>query len=761
VDKKAGIDDAPARRSILTAWFLGPKAEHFDLWQSSFDYIFQDYANWRRNYFPKDPVVVTRERRRGQYEWIDKLNGALDVMLAALKAHYPFYSPRYIAHMLSEQSLPSVLGYFAGMLYNPNNVTDEAAPVTVELELAVGELVAEMLGYDKNKSWTHICSGGTVATLEALWVARTVQFLPLMVRQYCEDQRLAFQVTMPGATEARDIREIPNRDLLGLQPSQAAGLLKRLVDESSSPDTTPEDAKKRWNEIKTELLKSRFNVRDFGLAAVLGEVDRGVAVEAPRAAPRPVIFASAAAHYSLKKSANVLGYGEHAVELIPVDEKFRIDVDQLRDRIFALDEDCYVAAVIGIVGTTEEGAVDPVHEILKLREEVERAKKRSFWLHIDAAWGGYIKAVFQGLGLEPPSPHLSEFELLELCEKYREKMQVEEDLRKEVNWRPKPMRDATVSFGKELKPRIAWCDFDVYKAFFAIGSADSIVVDPHKMGYVPYPAGMVSFRDAQVTQLVELKADYISDDDDEVELAGEAQPEPGRVRRAIEHIGSHILEGSKPGAAATACWLAHSTIELTHSGHGKIVKTSLLNAQRLARYLGMHQAHFAAIDASVRGPAAKRPFTFHVICDPPDTNIVIFVARPLLWKSGKLEPARYTLKQLNELNRFIYHALSVKPKDPTRYPLVQDYFVQKTAFKKEQYNGRSLEKLLNAFGVSEDYEDERNDGLYVLRSTVMNPFYFSAREVQMDYLYGFVEYLHRQAREYFTDPKNWPTPEAG
>src|SRR5579884_1484327 len=134
-------------------------------------------------------------------------------------------------------------------------------------------------------------------------------------------------------------------------------------------------------------------------------------------------------------------------------------------------------------------------------------------------------------------------------------MRVEEDLHKEVNWRPEAMRDAAAPYGMELEPRIAWYDFDVYKAFLAIGGADSIVVDPHKMGYVPYPAGMVSFRDAQGADLVELKPDYISED---AEPEAGARQEPGRVRRAIEQIGTHILEGSKPGAAATACWLAHS-----------------------------------------------------------------------------------------------------------------------------------------------------------------------------------------------------------
>ncbi len=129
---------------LLHAWFLGPKAENADLWQELLSYTFQDYAHWRRNYFPGDPVTISRVRRREPEtsSWTDGLTTHLDGALNDLKAHFPFYSPRYIAHMLSEQTLPSVLGYFAGMLYNPNNVTDEAAPVTVNLELEVGKMVA-------------------------------------------------------------------------------------------------------------------------------------------------------------------------------------------------------------------------------------------------------------------------------------------------------------------------------------------------------------------------------------------------------------------------------------------------------------------------------------------------------------------------------------------------------------------------------------------------------------------------------------------
>ena len=115
----------------LGAWFLGPKAENSAVEEELVLHILRDYFHWRRNYYPSDEIVVTQRMRREASDWNDALLQQLSEMLARLKRHFPFYSPRYIAHMLSDQTIPSVLGYFAGMLYNPNNVTPEAAPVTI------------------------------------------------------------------------------------------------------------------------------------------------------------------------------------------------------------------------------------------------------------------------------------------------------------------------------------------------------------------------------------------------------------------------------------------------------------------------------------------------------------------------------------------------------------------------------------------------------------------------------------------------------
>ncbi len=407
-------DDRPALPDPaypLAAWFLGPRAENAAVWQELLDYIFQDYVHWRRNYFPTDPVVVNRVQRRSDSHeaWVDTLTAALDETLNKLKQHFPFHSPRYIAHMLSEQTLPSVLGYFAGMLFNPNNVTAEAAPITVELELEVGRMVAGMLGFNPKRAWAHITSGGTVANLEALWVARTVQFVPFMVQEFCVQRDLPFRIHRANGNPAH-IGELSPPELIAVRPNEAVFMWRKLARYLHDEQRMP--VSEILGQINGHVAASRYNPNHCGLPAVLNRTEL-----------RPVVFVSAAAHYSIAKTANILGYGEAAVRSVPVTPRFQMNVAALRGMLGDLAPDEYVAAVVGIVGTTEEGAVDPIHEIHFLREERERDLDRSFWLHVDAAWGGYLRSLFCGLDLKQ-LPHGSPLEAI--CDEYVRALHMED-----------------------------------------------------------------------------------------------------------------------------------------------------------------------------------------------------------------------------------------------------------------------------------------------------------------------------------------------
>jgi|GEM_PF-253660 tyrosine decarboxylase len=708
---KAGQPKTPMQAAPLTAWFLGPRAENAQLWEELLRYIFRDYVHWRRNYFPTDPVVVGRVQRRSDAHeaWIDDLTAHLDVILNELKQHFPFHSPRYIAHMTSEQTLPAAIGYFAGMLFDPNNVSPEGAPITVPLELEVGRMVAEMLGYNPKRAWAHICSGGTIANLEALWVARSAQFVPFVMQEFCTHSNLPFVIKTANGMR-RVITELSKTELIALRPNEALYMLRRLVrfvnEQSQRPHADI------LHEINTHLRQSAFNPARRGLYTVLEHVGL-----------KPVIFVSAAAHYSVVKAANVLGYGEDAVRLVPVTSRFQVDIEELRSMLFGLQPDEYVAAVIGIVGTTEEGAVDPIHKLCFLRETFESQWNKSFWLHVDAAWGGYIRSLFCGLNREL-APCDSTLEAI--CDNYVRALKVEEKFR----------LDAGLDRRLEKVTEIRWADKDIYAAFLAMADADSITVDPHKMGYVPYPAGMIAFHNGLVTELVQQRAQYITEE------AGGLKSVEKPV--AIHAVGPFILEGSKPGAAALACWLAHRTIPLVADGHGKIVRTTLLSAQKLFKYLVNHRHFFMKMHYDITGDEyCSHPFTFAPLFEP-DTNILCFIVRPMMQQQGILQEISVSLQALNALNEAVYARASIADLgEKEGGSSTQPYFVSRTRFEARQYSPQSLSTVLERIGVAQaEYSAQ---GLFVLRSTVMNPWYYLADQAGMDYLYQFVAFLHKVA----------------
>src|SRR5688500_12871048 len=170
-----------APREALRAWFLGPRAENADLFERLITEALRDHIFWRRNYHPEDGFTIreTDKRTEGYEEAVATLTQELMGLLAELKRGVPFFTGRYKGHMSFEQTIASQVGYFAAMLYNPNNVAIEGGPVTTRIEIDVARQLAVMLGYDPVHAWGHITSGGTVANFEALWVARNIIYLPL------------------------------------------------------------------------------------------------------------------------------------------------------------------------------------------------------------------------------------------------------------------------------------------------------------------------------------------------------------------------------------------------------------------------------------------------------------------------------------------------------------------------------------------------------------------------------------------------------
>jgi glutamate/tyrosine decarboxylase-like PLP-dependent enzyme len=708
--------EAERRSAPMEAWFLGPKAEHAEMWLETVEHVLRDYIHWRRNYFPQDPIIIDREMVRSHETWGENFKTEIDKVLNQLKAHFPFYSPRYNAHMLSEQTLPGVVGYFATMLYNPNNVSGEAAPITVDLELEAGQMVSKMLGYDPKTSWAHITSGGTVANMEALWVARMVQFVPLMLQDMCRERGIGdFEVKQPDNSRA-NILDLSPSELLAQRPTRCLRIIRELAAHAA------DGSQRIYDDINGFIQRSRFNPSNRGMYGVLRDIGLS-----------PVIFVSEAAHYSIKKAANVLGYGEDAVELVPVESHFRMSMTALSERLFELPDDRYVAAVIAVMGTTEEGAVDPVHRIRDLRYDLQREHNRSFWLHVDAAWGGYIRSLFCGHGFEG---RLEGKDPEEVADAFYESMGMGEEIEVGVTY-----VQSGGNTEETRKLQLDWRDLSVYSAFLAMRDADSITVDPHKLGYVPYPAGVIAFRKKAVTELIVQKAQYIGDEVGGIKGIDE--------KIELENVGHYILEGSKPGAAAAACWLAAKTIPLNIDGHGKIIKETLLSTKKLARYIGLHDRLFDTIEIALHGrpgPTEGR-FTFELVAEP-DTNLACFVCVPgrVDGNGDFIRDTSGGLEWVNALNKAIYDRMTIKV-EPHNHkpPYSQEFFVSRTVFRDEQYKAESISGLLDRLGFTR--KDYVENGIFVLRSVVMNPLHRLAEKAGKDYLYDFVVELHRVAGE--------------
>ncbi|KWW36108.1 pyridoxal-dependent aspartate 1-decarboxylase PanP [Cupriavidus metallidurans] len=95
------------------------------------------------------------------------------------------------------------------------------------------------------------------------------------------------------------------------------------------------------------------------------------------------IIVSERGHYSLRKAADILGIGRENLVPVGVDEDGRMRVDLLRETLRDLQQrNIRTVAIVGIAGTTETGAVDPLDAIADVAQEV------GCHFHVDAAWGG-------------------------------------------------------------------------------------------------------------------------------------------------------------------------------------------------------------------------------------------------------------------------------------------------------------------------------------------------------------------------------------
>ncbi|MGW1137657.1 pyridoxal phosphate-dependent decarboxylase family protein [Streptomyces zhihengii] len=94
------------------------------------------------------------------------------------------------------------------------------------------------------------------------------------------------------------------------------------------------------------------------------------------------IFASECSHFSVQKSATLLGLGPEAVVSVPVDRTKRMQTVALEAELMGcVSEGLVPMAIVATAGTTDFGSIDPLPEIAALARQYET------WMHVDAAYG--------------------------------------------------------------------------------------------------------------------------------------------------------------------------------------------------------------------------------------------------------------------------------------------------------------------------------------------------------------------------------------
>jgi glutamate/tyrosine decarboxylase-like PLP-dependent enzyme len=120
-------------------------------------------AEWQDGFGPyqPDPSLLVSDER---------FAAAFGELTARLRDNYPFFHPSYAGQMLKPPHPAAVAGYLAAMLINPNNHALDGGPATGQMEKEAVATLAAMFGLDTHLG--HLTTSGTIANLEALYVAR-------------------------------------------------------------------------------------------------------------------------------------------------------------------------------------------------------------------------------------------------------------------------------------------------------------------------------------------------------------------------------------------------------------------------------------------------------------------------------------------------------------------------------------------------------------------------------------------------------------
>lgn len=579
----------------LHALFIGDKAENGQLYKEMLINMVDEHLGWRQNYMPQDrPVITPQEKNSEKYiKTVNHMNEVMNEISARMRTHsVPWHTAgRYWGHMNTETLMPSILAYNFAMLWNGNNVAYESSPATSQMEEEVGYEFADLMSY-KN-GWGHIVADGSLANLEGLWYARNIKSLPLAMKEVAPE-------LVDGKSEW-ELLNMPTKEIIDLT----------------------EKAGEKFDDIKNNSARSGRNLQKLGKWLV----------------PRTK-------HYSWLKSADIIGIGLDQVVSVPVDDSYRMDIDELEKIVRQLASDeIPILGVVGVVGSTEEGAIDSIDKIVNLREKL-MMEGIYYYIHVDAAYGGYGRSIF----LDEDNEFIPYENLEEVHKEYGVFTENKKFITKEV--------------------------YDAYKA---IELTESVTIDPHKMGYIPYSAGGIVIKDIRMREVISYFATYVFEKGAEVPAL----------------LGAYILEGSKAGATAVAVWAAHHVLPLNISGYGKLIGASIEGALRFYDFL--NQQSFKVGDKEIEVHSLVRP----------DFNMVDYVFK---------EKGNNDLVEMNKLNHAFYEQASYVAENIYN----NEFITSHTEFAISDY-GNSPLNFVKDLGFSEE-EWYRAGKVTILRAAVLTPY---------------------------------------
>ena len=646
------------RDKLFDACFLGAYGENDDIVERLLTEFIRDHVFWRRNFHPDDqPPIGTMARHQPEYQaFVGDMRRELHKLSAQLKHSVPFYNPRYIGHMASDLLLPGLLAQLITTFYNPNNVVEEAAPVTLGMEAEVGLQLAEMLGFNVHserepRAWGHLTSGGTLANFESLWMTRAVRLFPLVLSGLSAAEREELQLP----PEWRDIAaEGDSWSLVNRSMEDVIELRQHLMKALERLDA-PARARlySRLHEESPDTLGEAVTHRRHDLAP-------------------GVVIVPSTAHYSWVKGMKLLGLGSGQLWSVPTQANMRMDTEALDESLaLAYAKRIPVLAVVGVLGTTEFGTIDPIHKIVGLRDKWRR-KGLEFCVHVDAAWGGYMASLFRN---EDGS------------------LRKREHIRESFRYFPSP---------------------DVYSAFGALAAVDTVTVDPHKLGYLPYGAGAFVARNRGILDFVSQEAAYLFDTNE-----GHDAVDPQHFRR----LSQFALEGSKPGAVAAGVYVAHKVLPLNHAHFGRIPAHTIAASE----YFYDHIDEYAE---TLRGIAHL------ILVMEPDTNLVCLAFNPQGNKSAA---------HMNAFARKVYANLKVDKSVPVQS---KEFIGSCTTVFRKTLKEDAVRELCTRLDLDQATfvaevtdADAQADGLFVFRHTLMNPWLMETDENGQNYIDRYLVYL--------------------